>query len=788
MAQFRSGRLKAVLLVAAGVAFASVVACQSTGPIAPANSRSSQQPPAGEWPSYGGTNRSQKYSALDQVTRANFKDLKVAWTWMSPDIDLLKTLPPYPEAPMTANGLKATPLLVKGVMYVSTGLGQIAAVDPVTGTTKWLYNPEAYKAGAQADALGWQSRGVAYWSDGKGDDRILMGTLDGYLVAVDARTGKPVASFGENGKADLTTAIRGATRGQLHLVNGERHYISVDSPPVIVRDTVVVGSAMSDRTPITEWVPGDVQAFDVRTGKMKWIFHVIPRDQEFGAETWKDHSNRFTGNGNVWSMMSGDDELGYVYLPTTTPNSDYWGGKRKGSGLFAESVVAVNVETGKRVWHFQAVHHGVWDYDFPAAPTLLDVTVNGKRVKALAQSSKQAFLYVFDRATGTPLWPIEERPVPPSDIPGEELWPTQPFPTRPKAFDQQGMTPDDVLDFTPELHAKGLEILSHYTYGPIFTPQTLYSKNGKWGTIQMPSQAGGANWSGTGADPETGYLYVPSHTMVSVTTLTALPGELAHWPTVAPLEGTPPPFVPQGKIGAPSIHPDHPAAPAGPEGLPLQKPPYSRITAYNLNTGDLAWQVPAGMGMYKVRNNPALKGLNLPALGGQSGQGGVLVTKTLLIYGLVGSGAPGEAPGHLVAYDKLTGAMLADVSLPGAPLGSPMTYEVGGRQYISLTLQGARLIALSLDAGPALAQPAAGAGLLAPAASDSALPPGGGRDVLQRACSTCHGVEIVTATRLDRAGWDDVVRDMVSRGASASPEEVDQVIRYLATNFAAIKD
>jgi len=275
---------------------------------------------------------------------------------------------------------------------------------------------------------------------------------------------------------------------------------------------------------------------------------------------------------------------------------------------------------------------------------------------------------------------------------------------------------------------------------------------------------------------------------VSITTLTPLPGELGRWPTVAPLDGTPPPFVPQGKIGAASIHPDHPASPVGPEGLPLQKPPYSRITAYNLNTGDIAWQVPAGMGMYKVRNNPALKGLNLPALGGQNGQGGVLVTKSLLIYGLVGSGAPGEAPGHLVAYDKLTGATLADVPLPGAPLGSPMTYQVGGKQYISLTLQGARLVALALNAGPASASPTVNPSRSGSAASDGALPAGVGRVVLQRACSTCHGVDVVTATRLDRAGWEDKVHDMVGRGASASPDEVEQVIGYLAANFAATKD
>lgn len=657
----------------------------------------SERAASGEWPSYGGTNWSQKYSPLDQVTKENFKDLQVAWIWNSPDRELITRVPPNREMPLDVNGMKATPLMVKGVMYVSTGLDQIAALDPATGKTKWLYDPQAYKDGGQADMLGWQSRGVAYWTDGKSDERILMGTLDGYLVALDAKTGKPVAGFGANGKVDLTRAIRGATRHALHLLNGERHYVSVDSPPVVVRDTVIVGSGMSDRTPVREWPPGDVQAFDIRTGKLKWVFHVIPKDGTFGAASWKEHANRYTGNGNVWSMMSGDDRLGYVYLPTTSANSDLWGGYRKGSGLFCESIVAVNVETGKRVWHFQAVHHGLWDYDFPAAPTLLDVTVDGRKRQLLAESSKQAFLYVFDRVTGKPMWPIVERPVPQSDVPGEETWPTQPFPTRPAAFDRQGMTKDDVIDFTPELHAQGLEILSHYRYGPLFTPPSLYDKNGTWGTIQVPMNIGGANWGGSGADPDTGYLYIPSRSGVFMPGLTALPADQSKWPTAAPLKGTPLPYVPDGKIGPPSINPGHPSQPNGPQGLPLLKPPYTRMTAYDLKTGDIAWQIPTGSGPARLRNNPALKGHDLPTLGGQGGFAGVLVTKTLLIYGLFGSGALGAPPGTLVAYDKQTGAMLGEVPLPSAPWGTPMTYLAGGKQYIALTLQDGRLVSLTLS-------------------------------------------------------------------------------------------
>ena len=634
----------------------------------------------GEWASYGATNWSQKYSPLDQINRDNFKNLRIAWTWTSPDFDLIAKDTVKRDPPMTPYGFKATPLVVNGVMYVSSGLGQIAALDPATGATRWLYNPKVYEDGLQADLLGWQTRGVAYWTDGKGDERILMGTLDGYIIAVDAKTGKPILSFGDHGKTDLYAPVPRATRHTLRLPLGESHYVSVDSPPVVVRDTVIVGSSMSDRTPTKEWAPGYVQAFDVRTGKLKWVFHTIPLDGEPGAETWKDHSNRYTGNADVWSMMSGDDELGHVYLPTTTPNSDYWGGARKGSGLYAESVVAVDVETGKKVWHFQAVHHGIWDYDFPAAPTLMDITVGGKKIKALAQVSKQGFTYVFDRVTGKPVWPIKERPVAPSDIPGEEAWPTQPFPTKPPPFERQGVTTNDVIDFTPELRAQGLEILKNYKYGPLFTPLSLYKKGGTRGTIQVPGQNGGANWGGSGADPESGFLYVPSR--MAPTMMVLSPGK----PSFSNLA-----YVRNGSFGPESVHPDHPEPPNGPQGLPLLKPPYSQLTAYDMNKGEIAWQIPTGMGSNAIRNHPALKGLNLPSLGGQGSMGGPLITKTIVFHGLM-SGATGQ----LVAYDKKTGAILGQVNLPGGALGSPMTYMANGVQYIALTLSNGQLVALTL--------------------------------------------------------------------------------------------
>ena len=640
---------------------------------------------AGDWISYGGTNWSQKYSPLDQITRDNFSALAVAWTWTSPDIEIVKRIGTTINPPLSATGLKGTPLVVNGTMYMSTGLGQIAAIDPATGATKWLYNPESYKEGGSASVVGpWQTRGVAYWSDGRNDRRVLMGTSNGYLIAVNADTGKPIESFGVNGKADLYPAIPRAKRNTVKMWSGESQQVSPNSPPVVVRDTVIVGAAMSDRPPKKDWPPGHVQAFDARSGKLKWVFHVIPEDGEFGADTWKDGSNHYTGNANVWTVMSGDDELGQVYLPISTPTSDYWGGFRKGDGLFADSLVAVNVETGKRVWHFQTVHHSVWDYDLPAAPTLLDITVRGARVKAIAQVSKQGFTYVFDRVNGRPLWPIEERPVPKSDVPGEEMSPTQPFPTKPPAFEYQGVTDDLLIDFTPALKDEARVIARRYVHGMLYTPQSLWKEGETYGTLQLPGINGGANWSGSGADPETGYLYVPSRSGLTMMVLADGRESFTDFP-----------YVPNGKLGPESYHPAKPPQPNGPQGLPLIKPPYSRMTAYDLNRGEIAWQVPTGPGPEGVRNHPALKEVKLPPLGGQGGAGGPLVTKTLLIYGLIPTSGRGQ-DGHLIAYDKKSGATLGEVTLPGTPLGTPMTYLADGRQFVALTTLDGKLISLAL--------------------------------------------------------------------------------------------
>ena len=626
---------------------------------------SAQAPdPGNEWPSYAGTNWSQKYSPLDQIDASTFADLSIAWTWESADVKLIESLQRRYLPPLDANGLKATPLVVNGVMYLSTGLAQVVALNPTTGEMLWVHDPRAY-------------------TTGKDDERLLMGTHDGFLIAVNARTGRSINSFGIDGKSDLYTAVPRATRGTVELFSNEGHYVSPNSPPVIVRDTVITGAAMSDRPTLKEWPPGSVQGFDVRTGDLKWVFHTIPQAGQFGENTWKNGSNLYTGHANVWSTLSGDDELGHVYLATTAPTNDYWGGERKGDNLFSQSIVAVDIETGDRVWHFQAIHHGVWDWDFPTAPTLMDLRIDGQAIRALAQVSKQGFTYVFNRATGEPVWPIEERPVPPSNVPGEKLSPTQPFPTRPPPFEYQGVTEDLLIDFTPELRIEAVQILQQYVYGGLFTPQTLYAENGTHGTLQVPGSGGGANWSGAGADPETGFLYVPSRS--GLTRMILVEGK----PNYTNLR-----YVPNGKLGPESIHPARPPGVTGPRGLPLIKPPYSRLTAYDMNRGEIAWQTPTGPGADRVRNHPALADLELPPLGGQMTTSGPLVTKNFVVLGLGPAGV--EDSSSLVAYDKATGDVLSQVSLPARPLGTPMTYITDGRQFIALTLQGGQLVALTL--------------------------------------------------------------------------------------------
>ena len=488
-------------------------------------------PANGEWPTYGGDLGSTKYSPLDQIDAGNFGDLEIAWRWQSADAWVSMTTPGGGEwrarsdvvfealdrddpdrwrdrQPPYTNNLKATPLMVGGRLFLNMPTSQGAAVDAATGETLWVYNPKTYEAGTTTMTARWNQRGVAYWTDGSAE-RIFWGTGNGFLLCVEAATGRPCADFGEDGRVDLTRGIPRAARGDRDWLNALLY--SVQSPPLVVGDTIITPSSISSYNITREAPPGWMRGFDARSGRTKWTFHTIPQGDEFGNDTWGGDSWRVTGKVGVWSMMSADPELGLVYLPTNTPAPDYYGGHRPGENLFAESVVALDVETGRREWHFQAVHHGLWDYDFPAAPNLVDVEVDGRPVKALAQVSKQGFVYVFDRVTGEPIWPIEERPVPTdTDIPGEVVWPTQPFPTRPAPFEYQGATVDDLADFTPEIRRMAVDAVEGFRLGPLFTPQSLR------GTIQRPSTGGGANWSGAGVDPETGLLYVPSVNAFSV--------------------------------------------------------------------------------------------------------------------------------------------------------------------------------------------------------------------------------------------------------------------------------
>ena len=628
----------------------------------------------GEWRSYAGDNGSTKYSPLGQIDASNFENLRIAWRWQSVDGNVdLESLPRrQDDRPISIRGLQATPLMIDGVLYLTTALYQAAAVDAGTGETLWVYDPEVYHGGDPTHA--YRSRGLAYWSDGD-DARIFWGTSEAYLIAVDARTGEPVADFGDSGRVDLMEGVPRAERGGTNYQG--RNLVGVASPPVITRDVVVTPTIISDFVIRREAPPGWVKGVDARTGDVRWVFRTIPQADDFGADTWLNESWRYSGNANIWPPLSADDELGYVYLPTGTPTSDYYGGHRLGDNLFAESIVAVDAETGQRVWHFQAVHHGVWDYDFPAAPTLIDIEVDGRAIKALAQVSKQGFTYVFDRATGEPVWPIEERTVETdTDLEGEVLSPTQPFPTKPPPFEYQGIGIDDLVDFTPEIRAMAVDAVRNFRLGPLFTPPMLSVEGGLQGTIQRPHIAGGASWSGAAADPETGLLYVPSENRFSV----------IKYYTPDPAEG--------GNLRYTQADFDSGVQPTMPQGLPLLKPPYSRMTAIDLNAGDHAWMQPNGDGD-RYRNHPRLRDLDLPPLGGE-GHAGPVLTKTLLVSALSAGGSDGGP--RLVARHKETGEIVGSVDLPSGAIGTPMTYMYEGKQYIALTIGGEvpELIALAL--------------------------------------------------------------------------------------------
>ena len=441
--------------------------------------------PEGDWRHHGGNHNSDKYAPLDQIDGSNFSDLELAWRYRSPDLDLPEDLA-YPTG-----DYRAVPLVVNGIMYVNSNHGLISALDSSTGEELWVFDPKSYELGPPLFSP-LQTRGIEYWTDGE-IERIFIATSGKQLVSVDIQTGQPDPNFGDDGYVDLKQNF-----GRLEF---EMNNITHGAPPIAVGSTVIVGSKIYDFSMFNRSPPGHVRAYDAYTGDFKWRFNTIPQEGEYGNETWENDSWQVTGNTNVWTYMSADEEAGIVYLPISTPTNDYWGGFRLGENLFAESIVALDIETGERIWHFQTVHHGVWDYDVASAPNLVDIEVNGKAIKAIAQVSKTAFTYVFDRITGEPVWPIEERPVAQSDIPGERLHPTQPFPTKPAPFDRQGISEDDLIDFTPEIAEAAREMAKEYVLGPIFTPPIVRGSNGKRSTFVVPGAGGGANFPGATVDP-----------------------------------------------------------------------------------------------------------------------------------------------------------------------------------------------------------------------------------------------------------------------------------------------
>jgi len=625
---------------------------------------------------------------LDQIDADNFDDLELAWRWTTVDaflstsvsggewkaqspivFDALQDMTPglwRSDAHPRIGNLKATPLMVGGRLFLNTPLSVGVSLDAKTGEPLWIFNPKSYEDGTTTMSVIWNQRGVAYWTDGDADERIFWGTGNGYLVCVDAKTGRPCPEFGEQGRVDLMTTLPRAKRGDRDYLNALRY--SVQSPPIVIRDVVVTPASIADRRITKEAIPGWIRGWDVRTGEELWSFHTVPQAGEFGVETWEDDSWKYSGNTNVWSMYSGDEELGYLYAPTGTATNDFYGVHRPGSNLFSESLICIDIETGERVWHFQAVHHGLWDYDFPTHPNLVDITVDGRKIKAIAQVSKQGFTYVFDRVTGEPVWPIEERPVDTdTNVPGEKPWPTQPFPTKPAPYEYQGVSIDQLIDFTPELRQMAIEALKPFRWGPLFELTSLHEENGTQGTILRPSTGGGANWSGAAVDPETGILYVPSRNSF----------QMIHFYEPAKLY--------PGKATLNYTHGGRGGSPRMPNGLPLFKPPYSRITAIDLNTGEHVWMRPNGNGD-SVRNHELLKDMDLPPLGDRGGRtGGPLLTKTLLIHGSA-TGGTNDGP-QLVARNKATGDIVGAVDLPGPVLGTPMTYRVDGDQYVAFTVR-----------------------------------------------------------------------------------------------------
>src|SRR4051812_23227494 len=710
----RSAPVLVLLVLAAGLKLASE----------PAGVPSTR---SGDWTHYTADMRGTKYSPLDQINASNFNQLEGAWRFKT---DNLGTRPEFK--------LEGTPLAIKGVLYTTAGTRRsVVALDGRTGELIWTHS---YREGNRAAIAPRQlsGRGVSYWTDGKGDERILYVTTGYRLIALNAKNGSMVQSFGEGGVVDLK---KGAVFGKGQQIELEQGEIGLHSTPLVVKDVVIIGSSFKEGMTVKTHnnTKGLVRAYDVKSGKLLWTFNTIPRPGEFGNDTWENESWAINGNTGGWTQITADEEAGLVYLAVEDPTSDFYGGHRPGNNLFADSLVCVDLKTGQRKWHFQIVHHPIWDYDMPAAPLLADIVVNGKPIKAVAQATKQGLLYVFDRVTGQPVWPIEEKPVPQTDVPGEKTSPTQPFPTRPPAYARQSVSIDDLIDFTPELNAEAKRVVSRYKLGPMFLPGVVSKVEGPIAALTIATTAGGTNWPGAAADPENHIVYAQaSNHSVAPIGLIEPPSGFSDIRYVAGTAGQPfveregPGFgsaadavqrgrggaagaAPEGGRGARGAAPAAGQAPAAPaaagaapaagappappqgggggglvvQGLPLLKPPYGLLNAIDLDKGELKWQVPHGDTPDAVRNSPLLAGKTIPKTG-QPGSVGLVVTKSLVVLGDPSiTTTPDHPRGAMFrAYDKTNGKEVGAVWMPAPQSGSPMTYMANGRQYFIVAVSG----------------------------------------------------------------------------------------------------